>query len=67
MNSFKWNFKNFVCKIHCKEQVQVFCDECCIPLCSACIASNDHEGHMIIPFYQASEKMRADFDSAIKE
>ncbi|XP_062607254.1 tripartite motif-containing protein 2-like [Saccostrea cucullata] len=36
------------CKIHPTKDIDIFCEECSVPLCSKCSTMQDHRGHQFI-------------------
>ncbi|XP_061187143.1 E3 ubiquitin-protein ligase TRIM45-like [Saccostrea echinata] len=36
------------CKLHHKEKCEMYCNQCDIPICTACIASENHFSHKIV-------------------
>ncbi|XP_062569810.1 E3 ubiquitin-protein ligase TRIM36-like [Saccostrea cucullata] len=36
------------CKIHPTKEIDIFCEECNVPLCSKCSTMQDHRGHQFI-------------------
>ncbi|XP_061168987.1 uncharacterized protein LOC133178261 [Saccostrea echinata] len=50
-----------VCKTHNnKEQCQMYCDRCNIPVCNKCLASNQHQGHKLSKILQILSKKKVE-------
>ncbi|XP_061192883.1 uncharacterized protein LOC133201101 [Saccostrea echinata] len=46
------------CKTHDKEQCEMYCNKCDIPVCLSCLTSNQHLGHELSKFLEVfNEKM----------
>ncbi|XP_062619735.1 uncharacterized protein LOC134281277 [Saccostrea cucullata] len=46
------------CKHHIKERCEMYCNQCEIPVCTSCVASDKHLGHKIVKILQVSDERR---------
>ncbi|XP_062616402.1 E3 ubiquitin-protein ligase TRIM71-like [Saccostrea cucullata] len=46
------------CKHHIKERCEMYCNQCDIPVCTSCVASDKHLGHKIVKILQVSDERR---------
>ncbi|XP_062585784.1 uncharacterized protein LOC134247427 [Saccostrea cucullata] len=47
------------CTTHSKERCEMYCNQCDIPVCSTCIASDQHLGHKLSKILQIVEKQKS--------
>ncbi|XP_061167675.1 E3 ubiquitin-protein ligase TRIM71-like [Saccostrea echinata] len=52
------------CTFHDKEQCEMYCNQCDIPVCATCLASDQHLGHKLLKILQVLDEKR---DKIIKE
>ncbi|XP_062610707.1 tripartite motif-containing protein 2-like [Saccostrea cucullata] len=46
------------CTTHDKERCEMFCNQCDIPVCTSCVASDKHLGHKILKVLQVPDERR---------
>ncbi|XP_056016587.1 uncharacterized protein LOC130053409 [Ostrea edulis] len=46
------------CTSHDKERCEMYCNQCHIPVCSTCLASNQHLGHKLLKTMQVLEEKK---------
>ncbi|XP_061168299.1 tripartite motif-containing protein 55-like [Saccostrea echinata] len=56
-----------VCKFHKKERCEMYCKQCAIPICSACIASGNHSGHNILQMTNVYKARKEEIEKEIDE
>ncbi|XP_061194268.1 E3 ubiquitin-protein ligase TRIM71-like [Saccostrea echinata] len=55
------------CPSHVNEQCEMYCNQCCTPMCTACIASGEHFGHSILQIRQIYEDKRKNLEEENKD
>ncbi|XP_062579039.1 tripartite motif-containing protein 2-like [Saccostrea cucullata] len=55
------------CKIHPSKDVDMFCEECQIPVCSKCVTQREHRGHVFLDLEKNYAEKFADFQEEISK
>ncbi|XP_061168250.1 E3 ubiquitin-protein ligase TRIM71-like isoform X2 [Saccostrea echinata] len=56
-----------LCKFHKNERCEMYCNQCDIPICSACIASGNHSGHNILQIIKVYNARKEEIEREMKE
>ncbi|XP_062593087.1 uncharacterized protein LOC134254575 [Saccostrea cucullata] len=55
------------CTLHDNKRCEMFCEQCNIPICSACIVSKNHSGHNILEIIEIYNTKKMEIESKNEE
>ena len=64
----RWASSNYPkCPIHTTMQFEVFCEQCCVPICVQCTSYTDHRGHTFVDMLKKYNSQKLTIQRDLKE